>query len=131
MKISCAVPALLSLASLTLAAPTLSWYNLDNCATGATDFNFTSADLSPTPLCLGQDNYLTLHGTLSRAIVNEASLGVVGRYLNKIVYTDHFDFAAVMTSSGYPIPFPVPEPASTPISLKLAIPFKPSFPVGV
>ncbi|KAF9913879.1 hypothetical protein BX616_009399 [Lobosporangium transversale] len=78
-----------------------------NCATGATDLVINSFSLSPYPLCIGQNVCATGNGQLSAPVTAGAKLNIVGKYLNRIVYTDAHDLCTLLGNQGHPCPVPV------------------------
>ncbi|KAG0370106.1 hypothetical protein BGX24_002143 [Mortierella sp. AD032] len=121
--VACAFAAL-SAAS----AQTGAYTKFTDCAVNTSELSIKSLSLSPSPMCLGQDYCLTATGTLSEPIVKGAKLGVWGKYLNRIVYTDKVDLCDVLAASGQNCPIP----ATTDVtSLKICLKLKPEFWDGV
>ncbi|KAF9975555.1 hypothetical protein BGZ73_000767 [Actinomortierella ambigua] len=77
-----------------------------NCATGPTQISITSFTLSPYPLCIGQNVCATGTGTLSTPVIEGAKLNIIGKYLNRIVYTDSHNLCTLMAAQGIPCPIP-------------------------
>ncbi|GJJ78027.1 hypothetical protein EMPS_10386 [Entomortierella parvispora] len=115
-----------AIAALAVAAVANAQYTFTNCATGATDMTVTGFTLNPYPLCAGQNVCATITGTLSNPVTSGGSLSVIGRYLNKIVYTDSFDLCTVLSDSGVPCPI-----ATTVTSVTACILVKDTAPVGI
>ncbi|KAF9902289.1 hypothetical protein EC991_005056 [Linnemannia zychae] len=122
--IACAVVAL----STATAQSIDSYTKFTDCAVNSSELSIQSLSLSPSPMCLGQDYCLAATGTLSEPIVKGARLGVWGKYLNRIVYTDKVDLCDVLAANGQSCPIA----ATTDVtSLKICLKLKPNFWEGV
>ncbi|KAI1300526.1 hypothetical protein EDD11_006170 [Mortierella claussenii] len=121
-----------AIAALAVAAVANAQYTFTSCATGATDMTVSSLTLNPYPLCVGKNVCATVSGDLNTAITAGAKLNVVGKYLNRVVYTDAQDLCTVLGASGHPCPVPTSvkqvnacilvkssAPADVPVALQL------------
>ena len=99
---------------------------ITNCATGATDLTINTFTLAPYPLCVNQNVCATGTGQLNTPVIQGAKLSIIGRYLNKIVYTDNEDLCALLAAQGFTCPIPV-----TLTSITACVLVKPTAPVGV
>ncbi|KAG0044551.1 hypothetical protein BGZ83_010243 [Gryganskiella cystojenkinii] len=99
---------------------------ITNCASGATDLTINSFTLAPYPLCVNQNVCATGTGQLSTPVISGATLSIVGRYLNKIVYTDNHDLCILLAAQGFTCPIPV-----TMTSITACVLVKPGAPVGI
>jgi len=115
--------AIAALAVATIANAQVTW---SNCATGATDLTINTFSISPYPLCVNQQVCATGTGLLSTPVIAGGKLSIIGRYLNKIVYTDSADLCTLLASQGFTCPIPV-----TMTSITACVLVKPSAPVGV
>ncbi|KAI1318124.1 hypothetical protein EDD11_007176 [Mortierella claussenii] len=121
MKFTAALSALVLAAVAYAQSPPFS-----NCATGATDMTVSSLSLNPYPLCIGKNVCATVTGSLSAPVTAGAKLNVVGKYLNRVVYTDALDLCTVLAASGAPCPVP-----TTVTSIVACILVKSSAPAGI
>ncbi|KAI1297119.1 hypothetical protein EDD11_007229 [Mortierella claussenii] len=121
MKFFAAVAALACLALANAQMPPVS-----NCATGATDLAITSFNLAPYPLCINQNVCATGTGQLSVPVTAGAKLNIVGKYLNRVVYTDAHDLCTLLSAQGHPCPVPI-----TLTSITACVLVKPTAPAGV
>ncbi|KAF9117028.1 hypothetical protein BGW39_002490 [Mortierella sp. 14UC] len=102
--------AIAAIACVVFAISTASAQSVDaytkfsDCAVNSSELSIKSLSLSPSPMCLGQDYCLTATGTLSQPIVKGAKLGVWGKYLNRIVYTDKVDLCDVLAANSQNCP---------------------------
>ncbi|KAG0265568.1 hypothetical protein BGZ95_003284 [Linnemannia exigua] len=113
---------------LTASAQTGAYTKFTDCAVNTSELSITSFSLSPSPMCLGQDYCITATGALSEPIVKGAKLGVWGKYLNRIVYTDKVDLCDVLAANGQNCPIAA---SSDVTSLKICLKLKPQFWEGV
>ncbi|KAF9369462.1 hypothetical protein CPB97_003584 [Podila verticillata] len=97
-----------------------------DCATGATDQNVTDFNLTPSDYCIGKPYTLTTAGSLSTDIIEGAKMSLIGRFLNRIVYTDSQDLCALLAAAGTPCPI-----AKTANTLSFALTAKPILPAGI
>ncbi|KAF9158513.1 hypothetical protein DFQ27_003588 [Actinomortierella ambigua] len=123
MKVTAALASLLFTAAVTTAQqPTWS-----SCATGATDMTITSFSVAPYPLCVGKPVCAEIHGTNTAPIDGStAVLSVIGKYLNRVVYTDSKNLCQVLANASLPCPVAVGTPY-----VKACIDVKPTAPVGI
>ncbi|KAF9914688.1 hypothetical protein BX616_007780 [Lobosporangium transversale] len=121
MKFISAVSALLLAAVASAQSP-----QFTNCATGATDMTVSSLVLNPYPLCVGKEVCATVTGSLSAPVTQGAKLNIVGKYLNRIVYTDAHDLCTVLAANGTPCPV-----ATSVTSVKACILVKSTAPTGI
>ncbi|ORZ08525.1 hypothetical protein BCR41DRAFT_145604 [Lobosporangium transversale] len=121
MKFFAAIVALACLALSSAQMPTPY-----NCATGATDLLVTNFTLAPYPLCIGQNVCASGTGILSAPVTQGAKLNIVGKYLNRIVYTDAHDLCTLLGSQGVPCPIPI-----TMTSITACVLVKPTAPAGI
>ncbi|KAG0055945.1 hypothetical protein BGZ83_006870 [Gryganskiella cystojenkinii] len=115
-----------ALAALCVAAVAQAQVPFTNCASGATDITITAFSIAPYPLCVNQNVCATGTGTLSTPVVDGATLSIVGRYLNKIVYTDNQNLCTLMAAQGHPCPIP-----TTLTSITACVLVKPGAPVNI
>ena len=130
MKFLLAVAAFATVAALAQAGgppPSPVYPNFANCATGSTDQTVTGFTVTPD-YCIGKNYTLTFTGPLSAPIIEGAQLQIIGRYLNKIVYSDNNEPALcpLLAAAGTPCPVPV-----TTTSWSIQRLAKPSLPNGV
>ncbi|GJJ69032.1 hypothetical protein EMPS_01378 [Entomortierella parvispora] len=123
MKFIAAIAAL-ACAAIVQAQTTMP--PITNCATGATDLTINSFTLAPYPLCVNQNVCATGTGQLSTPVIEGAQLSIIGRYLNKIVYTDSEDLCSLLAAQGFTCPIPV-----TMTSITACVLVKPTAPVGI
>ncbi|KAG0044552.1 hypothetical protein BGZ83_010244 [Gryganskiella cystojenkinii] len=117
------VAALVALVAATVVSAQVPW---TNCASGATDLVINSFSITPYPLCVNKNVCATGTGQLSTPVVSGATLSIVGRYLNKIVYTDNQDLCALLAAQGFPCPIPI-----TKTSITACVLVKPGAPVNI
>ncbi|KAF9161841.1 hypothetical protein DFQ26_004123 [Actinomortierella ambigua] len=104
MKFVAALAALLVAGSAVVSGQTMP--TPYNCATGPTQIQITNFTLAPYPMCIGQNVCATGTGTLSTPVVQGASLSIIGKYLNRVVYTDSHNLCDLMNAQGHPCPIP-------------------------
>ncbi|KAF9914179.1 hypothetical protein BX616_008810 [Lobosporangium transversale] len=123
MKFSFAVSALLLavVASAQLPPPVFT-----NCATRPTVLNVTSVTFNPIPPCIGKEACITLTGALSHPITSGAKLNIIGKYLNRIIYSDAHDLCTLLANSGTPCPIP-----TSVTQVKVCFPIKSTVPYGI
>ncbi|KAF9919993.1 hypothetical protein FBU30_010282 [Linnemannia zychae] len=119
--IACAIAAVSAQSEVT------TYTRFTDCAADSSILSLQSLGLSPSPMCIGQDYCLTASGTLSAPIEKGAKLGVWGKYLNRIIYTDKVDLCDVLAANGQNCPIPTGEVAK----LKICLDLKPTFWEGV
>ncbi|KAF9094824.1 hypothetical protein BGX23_001539 [Mortierella sp. AD031] len=117
-----AVAALAFTALSAVSAQSGTYTKFTDCAPQSSELALSSLSLSPSPMCLGEDYCLTATGTLSAPIVKGATLGVWGKYLNRIVYTDKVDLCDVLAANGQNCPI-----SADTTSLKICLKLKPTF----
>ncbi|GJJ71137.1 hypothetical protein EMPS_03487 [Entomortierella parvispora] len=115
-----------AIAALLVAAVAQAQVPFTNCATGATDITIDTFSIAPYPLCVNKNVCATGSGSLSTPVIAGAKLSIVGRYLNKIVYTDNQDLCALMSAQGFPCPIP-----TTMTSITACVLVKSTAPVGI
>ncbi|KAI1317702.1 hypothetical protein EDD11_008008 [Mortierella claussenii] len=120
MKFITAITALVFAAVASAASP-----KFTSCATNP-DLRIDNFELSPYPLCIGKNVCATGTGKLSVPVTAGAKLNIVGKYLNRVVYTDAHDLCTLLASQGHPCPVP-----TTLTSITVCIPVKTSAPAGV
>ncbi|KAF9373223.1 hypothetical protein CPB97_000714 [Podila verticillata] len=92
-----------------------------NCATpGTTDQTVTNFTIS-APFCAGHNYTLTSTGPLSDTIFEPTKLGIAGKFLGRVIYTDNADLCALLAEAGTPCPL-----ATTVTSLSFQRLLKPS-----
>ncbi|KAG0250543.1 hypothetical protein DFQ27_009368 [Actinomortierella ambigua] len=122
MKFSAAAATLAVAAVVSAQQPT--W---TSCATGATDMAVTSFSVAPYPLCVGKPVCATIGGTLSSPISGTtAGLSIIGKYLNRVVYTDSKNLCEILANTEHPCPVD-----TTVTSVVACIDVKPTAPVGI
>ncbi|GJJ69033.1 hypothetical protein EMPS_01379 [Entomortierella parvispora] len=115
-----------AIAALAVAAVANAQVTWSNCATGATDLTINSFSIAPYPLCVSQNVCATGTGQLSTPVIEGAQLSIIGRYLNKIVYTDSEDLCSLLAAQGFTCPIPV-----TMTSITACVLVKSTAPVGI
>ncbi|KAF9975791.1 hypothetical protein BGZ73_000382 [Actinomortierella ambigua] len=122
MKFSAAAATLAFAAVASAQQP--SW---GPCNTNPTEMTVTSFSVAPYPLCVGKPVCATITGTLSNPIDGAtAGLSVIGKYLNRIVYTDSKNLCEILAETDHPCP------VSTDVTSVVAcIDVKPNAPVGI
>ncbi|KAF9583536.1 hypothetical protein BGW38_009249, partial [Lunasporangiospora selenospora] len=95
-----------AIAVLATIAAVASSVQAAGCATGSTQFALTSYTSTPSPPCIGKPVCFSVSGTLSAPIIEGGRINVVGRYLNRVVYTDNYDLCKLLADQGTPCPLP-------------------------
>ncbi|KAF9163594.1 hypothetical protein DFQ27_003320 [Actinomortierella ambigua] len=104
MKFSVAAIATLVLAAVASAQDVPKFDVCDKAA--SYQLQIKEFSISPYPLCIGQDVCATGTGTLSTPVTQGARLSIIGKYLNRIVYTDNHNLCDLMAAQGLPCPIP-------------------------
>ncbi|GJJ78356.1 hypothetical protein EMPS_10715 [Entomortierella parvispora] len=122
MKFLSILPSLALVALATSAPAATPGVGPFKTCTGESHLTVSSVSITPAVPCAAQKYCLTVTGQLSEDITQGATLNVVGRYFNRVVYIDKQDIGTLLAEAGTPLPFPASAPGTN-STVSLCMPF--------